>query len=245
MTPFPDFKIKAQRFSLPVLMLNSDSLDELEAFLAHHTQKARALLKDAAILIQAQPHMAALPAENIQQILALCFKYELKPVGMIATDDSDHWQQVTDLPLFYPGPAAQARTKLALSEDPPHGDSKSDPTQLDSINQVKFGDKIHQQPVRSGQQVMHPHGSLTLTAPVSATAEVLARDSIHLFAPLKGRALAGIQGNTDARIVCQSFEAELVAIAGHYQLMDEPDPQYYQQAVEIYLENENLVFRKF
>lgn len=76
------------------------------------------------------------------------------------------------------------------------------------------------QPVRGGQQVYSP-GDLVLLAPVSAGAEVMAEGHIHAYAALRGRALAGVQGDTGARLFCRELAAELVAIAGHYRIADD------------------------
>lgn len=75
-------------------------------------------------------------------------------------------------------------------------------------------------PVRSGQQVVSKGGDLVIIAPVSHGAELLADGDIHVYGALRGRALAGIAGDKQARIFCQSLEAELVSIAGHYRLSD-------------------------
>jgi septum site-determining protein MinC len=77
------------------------------------------------------------------------------------------------------------------------------------------------QPVRSGQQIYARGGDLVVTAPVSAGAEVMADGHVHIYGPLRGRALAGVQGDRDARIFCQSLEAELVAVAGQYRLSEQ------------------------
>ncbi|ELU00808.1 hypothetical protein CAPTEDRAFT_101749, partial [Capitella teleta] len=70
-------------------------------------------------------------------------------------------------------------------------------------------------PVRSGQQI-YAEGDLVITSPVSSGAELLAGGNIHVYGPLRGRALAGVNGNTDARIFCLQFEAELISINGQY-----------------------------
>ena len=77
------------------------------------------------------------------------------------------------------------------------------------------------QPVRSGQQVYARGGDLIVTAPVSAGAELMADGHIHVYDTLRGRALAGVQGDENARIFCRSLQAELVAVAGHYRLSDQ------------------------
>lgn len=96
------------------------------------------------------------------------------------------------------------------------------------------------QPVRSGQQVYAQGGDLIVMAPVSAGAEILADGNIHVYAPLRGRALAGIQGDVAARIFCQSLEAELVSIAGHYRINEDLRGEFWRRPVQIGLHDEQL-----
>jgi septum site-determining protein MinC len=83
--------------------------------------------------------------------------------------------------------------------------------------------RVVTQPVRSGQQVYARGGDLVVTAPVSAGAELMADGHVHVYDTLRGRALAGVQGDENARIFCRSLKAELIAIAGHYRLSDQID----------------------
>ena len=97
------------------------------------------------------------------------------------------------------------------------------------------------QPVRSGQQVYAPEGDLIILAPVQAGAEVLAAGNIHVYGPLRGRALAGIHGAESARVFCQSLEAELVSIAGHYKISEDLQDNGWKSAVQIQLRDDLLV----
>lgn len=77
-------------------------------------------------------------------------------------------------------------------------------------------------PLRSGQRIYARGGDLVVLAMVSAGAEVIADGNIHIYAPLRGRALAGAQGDQKARIFTTSFEAELVSIGGVYRTFESP-----------------------
>jgi septum site-determining protein MinC len=79
---------------------------------------------------------------------------------------------------------------------------------------------IADRPLRSGQQIYAREGDAVLLAQASAGSEVIAAGSIHVYAPLRGRALAGAHGDHGARILTTCFEAELVSIAGVYQTFD-------------------------
>jgi septum site-determining protein MinC len=76
-------------------------------------------------------------------------------------------------------------------------------------------------PVRSGQQIYAEGTDLIVTAPVSVGAELIADGCIHIYAPLRGRAIAGARGDETARVFCRKFEAELVAVAGIYSVAEQ------------------------
>lgn len=93
--------------------------------------------------------------------------------------------------------------------------------------------------VRSGQRVVSKGGDLIVTSSVSHGAELMADGNIHVYGALRGRALAGMSGDMDARIFCQSLDAELVSIAGFYRLSDAIEP--YNGPCQIYLANEHIM----
>ncbi len=97
-----------------------------------------------------------------------------------------------------------------------------------------------ERPVRSGQQIYCPDGDIVVLQQTSAGSELLAGGSVHVYGALRGRVLAGVQGDTSARIFCQRLEAELIAVAGRYRLLDDVDEELKGQAVMVYLENEKL-----
>ena len=99
---------------------------------------------------------------------------------------------------------------------------------------------IQTAPVRSGQQVYAENRDLTVLTAVGAGAEVIADGSIHIYGALRGRALAGAQGNERARIFCREFHAELVAVAGHYKVLEDIPKELRGKAVQIWLDHEEL-----
>ncbi|OOG28682.1 septum site-determining protein MinC [Thioalkalivibrio denitrificans] len=100
------------------------------------------------------------------------------------------------------------------------------------------------QPVRSGQQVYARGGDLVLTAAVSAGAEVLADGHIHAYGPLRGRAMAGVVGDTGARIFCRRLDCEMVAIAGRYRLSEQITDAEREGPVQVRLEGDSLVIER-
>lgn len=108
----------------------------------------------------------------------------------------------------------------------------------------KSGNRVEvvTRPLRSGQQVYAPDGDVVVLHQTSAGSEVLADGSVHVYGALRGRVLAGVNGDKTARIFCQSLEADLVAIAGCYQLLDDANTDLKGQPAMISLQEGRLVF---
>ncbi|EIJ33651.1 septum site-determining protein MinC [Thiothrix nivea] len=100
--------------------------------------------------------------------------------------------------------------------------------------------KVIDRPLRSGQQVYFPEGNVVVLQHTSAGSEILAGGSVHVYGSLRGRVLAGVQGDTSARIFCQKLEAELVAIAGCYRLLDDIETDLKGSPAMVWLEDEKL-----
>ena len=96
-------------------------------------------------------------------------------------------------------------------------------------------------PVRAGQRIYARGGDLIITAAVNNGAEVIADGSIHVYAPLNGRALAGASGNAEARIFALSMQPELVSIAGVYRTFDDGfAPELARQPAQIRLVGDRI-----
>lgn len=119
-------------------------------------------------------------------------------------------------------PAAAAATPPAVIEQPPA------PARLIT------------QPVRSGQTVFADRGDLIVVGPVSSGAEVIAAGNIHIYGRLRGRALAGVNGDTSARIFCNALDAELLAIAGLYRTSEQMGTDTPRQHVQAWLDGDRL-----
>jgi septum site-determining protein MinC len=120
-------------------------------------------------------------------------------------------------------------------------DDKSNKENELTLNKVKnTPTKVIHQPVRSGQQIYVPGGDLIVMAAVGAGAEVLADGHIHIYGPLRGRALAGVHGDTTAMIICQSLEAELVSVAGQYRVSENLKDQLWKKGAVISLSDGHL-----
>jgi len=99
-------------------------------------------------------------------------------------------------------------------------------------------------PVRSGTQVYARGTDLVVTAAVSPGAELVADGNIHVYGPLRGRALAGANGDTSARIFCSRLEAELVSIAGRYLVSEQLPAEQLGSPVQIALVDDRLTITR-
>jgi septum site-determining protein MinC len=104
--------------------------------------------------------------------------------------------------------------------------------------------RIVTEPVRSGQQIYARGGDLVIVNAVSAGAEVIADGCIHVYGALRGRALAGVQGDATARIFCRDMGAELVSIAGVYKVAEDIKETLRGRSVQIYRDGDKLRIEK-
>lgn len=142
-----------------------------------------------------------------------------------------------------PGTPQQAEIELA----PPVAVAEPEPVVVQTAapapvaTQFAANTMIVDTPVRAGQRIYARGADLIITAAVNNGAEVIADGSIHIYAPLRGRALAGASGNTEARIFTLSMEAELVSIAGMYRTFENGFPQdRAQQATQVRLVGDRI-----
>jgi len=139
---------------------------------------------------------------------------------------------------------ASSDNKQSDTDDDAEGDTEgSSQDDLAIATQVEVMVKAPQlvtRPVRSGQQVYARDTDLIILGPVGAGAEVLADQNIHVYGPLRGRALCGVSGSTTARIFCQSLEAELVSIDGNFRVLEELPADLRGKPAQIWLDKDRL-----
>lgn len=93
-------------------------------------------------------------------------------------------------------------------------------------------------PIRSGQSIVFTEGDVTVLGSISSGAEIVAGGSIHIYGTLRGRAMAGVNGNSSARIYCHRLEAELLAIDGYYKTVEDIDMSLRNRPAQAWLEGE-------
>lgn len=136
-----------------------------------------------------------------------------KPAAQAAAADPKLAQIPASLRKTPPATEQTATSTASEAEAAPAEDLLQNPT-----------NRIIDRPLRSGQQVYAKGGDLIILAAVNPGAEVIADGNIHVYAPLRGRALAGARGNSEARIITTVFAAELVSIAGIYRTFEDGVP---------------------
>jgi len=185
--------------------------------------------------------------ENIDlpSLYLVCHEFGMLPIG-VKNAQEEHYELLEQLELADfgkgkgKGKSKPVRIPKCDSEESTEEKANLEDTKPNLAPKAHITAKttIHKFPIRSGQQLM-AEGDLIIFGLVSAGAEVLAGGSIHIYGPLRGRALAGIKGDSNATISCQSLEAELVAIAGEYKLFEDSE-QHCSQASLIQLDNGRL-----
>lgn len=118
-------------------------------------------------------------------------------------------------------------------KDKEEPDTSSTQTPTDNIPATKT--TVITTPIRSGQQVIEAEGDLVVLSHAGAGSELLAAGSIHVYGKISGRVIAGMHGDVTARIFCKDLQAELIAIAGQYLLLDEAKTDLVGKSAMIYL----------
>ena len=199
------------------------------------------------------PGDVELPVASLVQRLRAC---KLVPIGMAnaGADQLAHAVEAglaivqigigrgrgVERPLVNARPEPVAAPTPAPPPPRPERERRPEPKAADGEPHVST--VTVKQPVRGGQVIYAQRADLVVLAPVNAGAQVIADGHVHVYGPLRGRALAGAQGMEDARVFCQSLEAELVSVAGQYLLADEIPAERRGRPTQIFVENGSFHF---
>lgn len=243
------YTLKGFMFTLLTLSLNEADPRALRAQLAAERDATPELFEEP-LVIDLEPVAAAEPAVDPVALFALLREEGLVPVGVCnASPAQIEAAHAAGIPVLSAGaasrrraraeaasPRAQAPTAAQPAVPTPH----PAPAAAKPAAEAPATHVLHQ-PVRTGQRVFS-QGDLTVLAGVNPGAEALAAGSIHVYGPLRGRALAGVKGDASARIFTRCMEAELVSIAGCFRVLDKALPDDVQgKPAQIYLDGERIV----
>lgn len=225
--------------SFTVLRLRSTDLELVERQLRVKTAQLPSLFLDAPVLVDLGAlgdEASSLPLGELVRAMRAC---KLVPVAAANVPD-DLRGAVSDAGLGLWRAPLGGRPRAAPDDEAetpapePAGSVAAAPPPRAPFT----GPVVVTKPVRGGQVVHARDNDLVVLAPVNPGAQVIADGHLHIYAPLRGRAVAGASGLPGARIFCQKLEAELVAVSGAYVSAEEIPAELRGRAVQVFLENE-------
>lgn len=235
------FQFKASFSPCTIMQVTHYDLDKLSLQLAVTISRAPNFFIGSAVVIDLEL-VKSVPNIDFVRMKQIIIANNMVPVGVRGGSDEQHAKAVSlGIPFIAVGKGNNKPLETTKEQEQPQAVPTEQILQPEPLPKTNQQTKIITTPIRSGMQVYARDSDLIVIAPVSVGAELLADGNIHVYGPLRGRALAGIQGDINARIFCRTLEAELVAIAGYYlvkeemQNMTSPD-----SSVQIYLENEQV-----
>ena len=160
----------------------------------------------------------------------LVSELETRDIRIMGIEGAEPDKLGSKLPPVLKGgrPAAIDGSRASVSREPPQA-PRREGTSL-----------LIETPLRSGQSVVFPNGDVTVVGWIASGAEVVAGDSIHVYGAIRGRALAGLNGNSKARIFCSRAEPELLAIDGFYRTAEDIDASLHGRAIQVWLDGDAL-----
>ena len=234
-------EIKGSVFTLPVLKICSTEIEQIEQALKTHLAQSLSFFKNAPIVIDLERTKKMTPVIDFKALTQMLRQQQLVPVAVQKGSLEQHLEAEKAGLAILTGQASSKSKPEEIEEVETKTEQQvtavSEPAGATAITPTK----IVTQPIRSGQRIYARDGDLIVLAAVNAGAEVMADGNIHVYAPLRGRALAGVKGDESARIFCHCMEAELIAIAGSYRVFEDTVPDdIYQKSVQICLRGEQL-----
>ena len=244
----PAFEIKGGNLTALVMHLASHDPESIQALIRDQLGSRPGFFNHDPLVID----FAQIPQDamvDLAPIRDALLQYNLSLVGVVNASD----QQIAaaaELGLgLFQAPSREIRPRKSDPEPeqasaaiPKHASAASSSELGASIDpEPRLPTKVHTSPVRAGQQVYAKGGDLIVLGAVSAGAEVIADGNIHVYGPLRGRALAGAKGDTSARIFIRFMEAEIVSVAGTYKVIDaDMVRQWKGKSLQVFLDGEQL-----
>lgn len=255
------FKLKGTMPALTLLHMLTEDLDAIDQQLADHLRQMPQFFLYAPVLVDLSE--IGDRRLNLSGLADLLRRHRLVPVAVRNPNDTQQVQAVAAgwgvlqsalaatrhaAPQARPaGASANPRRVRVAGPDPIHPEAQQsaeasvqdEPANLDQPVPPAAGLTIRT-PVRSGQVIHAVGGDLVVIAPVSSGAELIADGNIHVYGAMRGRALAGARGDSDASIFCLGLEAEFLSIAGHYLNAEQIGNKYKGRPTRAHLVGELL-----
>lgn len=214
----PVFQLKGSMLAITVLELLDGDLARLDRQLSAKVRQAPQFFANTPLVLALDKLSERHARLDLQALLNLCRRHGLRTLAVRA-QHPEHLQAANalDLPVLPPSNARARPVELPgqskPAPEPPRLSKPAEPAHRPT--------RVITTPVRGGQQIYAQAGDLIVLAPVSPGAELLADGNIHVYAPLRGRALAGVKGDAGARIFCRQMGAEMLSIAGRYKVAED------------------------
>ena len=227
------FQFKGSVVTTFILEIYQYSLQDFTQQLQDKINQAPEFFAQSPIVISLDKVDEKIAQLDLSDIISTCRQFGLQPMAFKCTDSRFlNSIQATGLTLLSDNASRPITTKKPATEQKYVSEVKE--------KIISRQSKIITKPVRSGQQVYAEGADLIIISQVSEGAEVLADGHIHIYGTLRGRALAGIKGDTSARVFCNRLEAELISIAGNFMLSDVLREKIWQQSAQVYLNDKIL-----
>jgi septum site-determining protein MinC len=233
-------EIKAGLVTLPILKLPTSDIRFVANQLHDRIRQAPEFFRNAPVVIDLGEIATHDDEVDFPALMELLRCFDLIPVGIRGGNPvQQNAAQAAKLAILAEHTKTATANLTSGAEIKATSRSKADNAAV--IKTLSSSSKRIEKPIRSGQRVYAVEGDLIVLSSVSGGAEILADGNIHIYGTLRGRALAGVQGNLDARIFCSDLQAELISIAGHYKISENLEETLQGVPVQIYLRDNSLI----
>ncbi|GFO72053.1 septum site-determining protein MinC [Bathymodiolus japonicus methanotrophic gill symbiont] len=234
----PAFEFKSGVVTIPALNLLSTDINAITHQLQEKINQAPGFFSNSSLLIDLQ----ALPGQdlNLASLVEAIRDASMFPIG-IRGGNQEQQQAANDLMLPVLS-AHSSNTHKPRSQEKKISKIAPATDNAQNTTSTRIETTTITQPIRSGQRI-YAKGDLVIIAQVSAGAEIMAEGNIHVYGTLRGRVLAGVQGNEDVRIFSSNLQAELVSIAGNYRVSEGILESERNAPVQIYLNKQAIIIQ--
>jgi septum site-determining protein MinC len=240
----PFFELRSGSVDTLLFVVKTTDLDALKSELTRRFEATPEFFSGDVVAIDLR-RLGEGERVALSDIARLLDSVQMRPLGVVAAPHQASWAADAGLPLLEARDrrASAAKADERQAEPQRQGEPARQAPDAEAVKSAASASTLLiEKPLRSGQQV-YAKGDLIVLGLVSHGAEVIAEGNIHVYAPLRGRALAGVHGNHGARIFCTCLEPELISIAGIYRTTENPLPaEVLGKSVQIRLVDEKLIF---
>lgn len=233
----PALVFKSSTVSVPVLVISNNDLLTIEQQLQDKISLAPEFFKNSPLVFDVQELNKQALDIDISALVKMFRELGLLPIGIRGGNAQQNQQAIVmGIPVHSIHSSSSAselqKARMITPMPEPEPEHKEDVPATTLITQ----------PIRSGQRV-YAQGDLIILAQVSSGSEIMAEGNIHVYATLRGRALAGVQGDTKARIFCSDLQAELISIAGIYKISEDLNESVRNKPIQVYLQDNTLIIK--